>query len=50
MYHFIGIAGSGMNSLALIMYNLGFKVKGSDIGKDFFYDRRIKKICKNYYI
>ncbi|MFA7120326.1 MAG: UDP-N-acetylmuramate--L-alanine ligase [Bacilli bacterium] len=46
MYHFIGIAGSGMSSLALIMYNLGFKVKGSDIGKDFFTTEELKKYVK----
>lgn len=36
MYHFIGIAGAGMSSLAQIMYKLGHKVKGSDISTDFF--------------
>ncbi len=36
MYHFIGIAGAGMSSLAQIMHMLGHKVKGSDIGLDFF--------------
>ena len=46
MYHFIGIAGSGMSSLALIMHNLGFKVKGSDIGKDFFTTEELKKHVK----
>ncbi|MDD2409131.1 MAG: UDP-N-acetylmuramate--L-alanine ligase [Bacilli bacterium] len=46
MYHFIGIAGSGMSSLALIMYNLGFKVKGSDISKDFFTTEELKKVIK----
>ena len=36
MYHFIGIAGAGMSSLAQIMYKLGHKVKGSDVSTDFF--------------
>lgn len=36
MYHFIGIAGAGMSSLAQIMYMLGYKVKGSDKSTDFF--------------
>ena len=31
MYHFIGIKGTGMASLAQIMKNLGYEVKGSDI-------------------
>ena len=30
MYHFIGIKGTGMASLAQIMKNLGYEVKGSD--------------------
>ena len=36
MYHFVGIKGSGMSSLAQIMYNLGYEVEGSDIEKHFF--------------
>ena len=28
--HFVGIGGIGMSGLALIMKDLGFKVKGSD--------------------
>ncbi|WP_368275667.1 Mur ligase domain-containing protein, partial [Coprobacillus cateniformis] len=33
MYYFIGIKGSGMASLATILYDLGHKVAGSDIDK-----------------
>lgn len=36
MYHFIGIKGAGMSSLAIIMKQLGYDVKGSDLGKHFF--------------
>ena len=36
MYHFIGIKGAGMSSLAVIMKNLGYEVKGSDLDKHFF--------------
>lgn len=36
MYHFIGIKGSGMSALALIMKSLGMDVKGSDVDKHFF--------------
>lgn len=36
MYHFIGIKGAGMSSLANIMHDLGYEVKGSDIEKHFF--------------
>lgn len=36
MYHFIGIKGAGMSSLAQIMHGLGYSVQGSDIEKHFF--------------
>ena len=36
MYHFIGIKGSGMASLATILNDLGYSVQGSDIEKHFF--------------
>lgn len=36
MYHFIGIKGTGMSALAIILKQLGHKVKGSDIDKHFF--------------
>lgn len=36
MYHFIGIKGSGMASLATILNDLGYSVQGSDIDKHFF--------------
>lgn len=36
MYHFIGIKGSGMASLATILNDLGYSVQGSDIEKKFF--------------
>lgn len=36
IYHFVGIKGSGMSALALIMHDKGFKVQGSDIDKYFF--------------
>ena len=33
MYYFIGIKGSGMASLALILHDLGYELSGSDIDK-----------------
>ncbi len=36
MYYFIGIKGTGMASLALIMYDLGYEVLGSDKEDHFF--------------
>lgn len=35
-YHFIGIKGSGMSSLAQIMYDLGYNVQGSDVENYYF--------------
>ena len=35
-YHFIGIKGSGMSALALIMHGKGFKVQGSDNATYYF--------------
>ena len=35
-YHFIGIKGSGMSALALIMHNLGNEVIGSDVTHHLF--------------
>ena len=36
MYHFIGIKGTGMSSLAQIMHSLGYEVQGSDKDDHFF--------------
>lgn len=36
MYYFIGIKGSGMASLAIMLKDLGNEVKGSDLNKHFF--------------
>ena len=36
MYYFIGIKGSGMSALAIILKQLGYEVMGSDIDKHFF--------------
>ena len=35
-YHFVGIKGAGMSSLAQIMHDLGNEVQGSDIDKYVF--------------
>ncbi|KIL43885.1 UDP-N-acetylmuramate--L-alanine ligase [Jeotgalibacillus soli] len=35
-YHFVGIKGSGMSSLAQILHDMNFEVQGSDIEKRFF--------------
>ena len=36
MYYFIGIKGTGMASLAIMLKDLGYEVKGSDQEKHFF--------------
>lgn len=42
IYHFVGIKGSGMSSLALILFDKGFKVQGSDISKYFFTQKSLE--------
>lgn len=44
IYHFVGIKGSGMSALALILNDKGFKVQGSDIEKYFFTQKILKKL------
>ncbi len=39
MYHFIGIKGTGMSSLAQIMHSLGYEVQGSDIDEHLFTEK-----------
>ncbi|RHW48392.1 UDP-N-acetylmuramate--L-alanine ligase [Bombilactobacillus bombi] len=36
IYHFVGIKGTGMSALALILHDLGYQVEGSDIDKHTF--------------
>src|SRR5574344_1191581 len=43
VYHFIGIKGSGMSSLAQIMKSLNMEVEGSDVDKHFFTEEGLKK-------
>lgn len=43
MYHFIGIKGTGMSSLAVILKQLGNVVEGSDIDKHFFTESNLIK-------
>ena len=43
MYHFIGIKGAGMSSLAVIMKQLGESVQGSDLDKHFFTEEELIK-------
>lgn len=44
MYHFIGIKGTGMSSLALIMHSLGYEVQGSDKDTHFFTEDKLREV------
>lgn len=49
MYYFIGIKGTGMASLAVMLYELGYEVCGSDLEKHFFTeDELVKRNIKIY--
>lgn len=43
IYHFVGIKGSGMSALALILHEEGHKVQGSDVKKYFFTQQRLEE-------
>lgn len=42
-YHFIGIKGSGMSALALMLHQMGHKVQGSDQDKYYFTQRGLEQ-------
>ena len=43
MYYFIGIKGTGMAALAIMLKGLGYEVKGSDLNKHFFTEDELIK-------
>ena len=43
IHHFVGIKGSGMSSLALILHEKGYQVQGSDVEGYFFTQRDLEK-------
>jgi UDP-N-acetylmuramate--alanine ligase len=43
VYHFIGIKGSGMSSLAQILNDMKYEVQGSDVDKVFFTQKPLEK-------
>ena len=43
LYHFVGIKGSGMSSLALVLHEKGYHVQGSDVPTYFFTQRDLEK-------
>lgn len=42
LYHFVGIKGSGMSALALILFGEGYQVQGSDVGTYFFTQQELE--------
>ncbi|WP_373711165.1 Mur ligase domain-containing protein, partial [Jeotgalibaca porci] len=42
-FHFIGIKGSGMSALALMLHQMGYKVQGSDVDKYYFTQHGLEK-------
>lgn len=42
-YHFIGIKGSGMSALALMLHQMGCKVQGSDVDTYYFTQRGLEQ-------
>lgn len=44
MYHFVGIKGSGMSALAQILFELGYKVQGSDVEQKFFTEDKLREL------
>ncbi|HEX5364862.1 MAG TPA: UDP-N-acetylmuramate--L-alanine ligase [Gallionella sp.] len=47
--HFVGIGGSGMNGIAEVLLNLGFKVSGSDLGENVA-TQRLKQLGATVYL
>nr|WP_071131929.1 UDP-N-acetylmuramate--L-alanine ligase [Enterococcus timonensis] len=43
LFHFVGIKGSGMSSLAIILHEKGYRVQGSDVEKYFFTQRDLER-------
>lgn len=42
-YHFVGIKGSGMSALALILHGQGYRVQGSDLSQYFFTQQELER-------
>lgn len=49
-YHFVGIKGAGMSSLAQIIYDLGYEVQGSDIDQYVFTEIALKIKAFKFYL
>ncbi|MGX7109249.1 UDP-N-acetylmuramate--L-alanine ligase [Facklamia miroungae] len=42
VYHFVGIKGSGMSALALVLHGEGYQVQGSDVATYFFTQQELE--------
>ncbi|MCA1032380.1 UDP-N-acetylmuramate--L-alanine ligase [Bacillus timonensis] len=42
VYHFVGIKGAGMSSLAQVLHDMNFEVQGSDVEKFFFTQKSLE--------
>jgi len=49
MYYLIGIKGTGMSALACMLYDLGYKVKGSDVDRHFFTEKGLDERGIEYF-
>lgn len=47
LYHFVGIKGSGMSALALVLHGEGCKVQGSDVPTYFFTQQELENQAIN---
>jgi len=47
--HFVGIGGSGMSGIAEVLFNLGYQISGSDLGKNAA-TRRLEKLGVRIFI
>ena len=50
MYYFIGIKGTGMSALAVILKQLGYEIMGSDVEKHFFTESELVKNHIPFYV
>ena len=50
IYHFVGIKGSGMSSLALVLHQQGLQVQGSDVEEYFFTQRDLERVGVPLYV
>lgn len=47
-YHFTGIKGSGMSSLAQILFDSGEQVQGSDVETFYFTEQPLRSVILTY--